>query len=618
LALFTLFLLANLGASVSAQAVKQKRPRPTTTNTVTTQSIAPPEISYTIGMPRPFTNLLDVEVRIRGERLADQTDLIMPVWTPGSYLVREFERNVQDFKASDLSGAALAWEKTNKNTWRIVTKGVRELTVFYRVYCKELSVRTSEVTDQHAFWNNATALMYPEGMLRSPSTVRVVPYQDWQIYTGLPAVEGQANTYRAPNYDILYDSPFIVGKCTVVNFSVRGIPHRIVIDGAGNYDPEKLRAGVQKIVETAATMMGGLPYQDYTFFLIMRSTGGGGLEHLNSNVIISTRFRFNTDAGYTSLFGTIAHEFFHAWNVKRIRPDALGPFDYTGENYTKLLWVAEGLTEYYADQLLLRAKFYSEGEYLGRLAGSIRELQNVPGRFQTSLEETSLDAWIKYYRPDANSINRQVSYYDKGAIVGAMLDLEIRRASHGARSLDDVMRYLYTEFALKERNYTPADFQRAAELAAGTGLEQFFAHYVRGRDEIAYNAFFDAAGLRLETVDPKKAAQPETYLGAEVGQEGDRLVIRQVLAGTPAFDQGLNTGDQVLAVDGVRVSQINFFGRLAEHKPGDTVTLTIFRDDDLRTLQVVLGGRVPEAYRIVPLDQPSIEQKAIYRAWIGK
>lgn len=582
------------------------------------QTIAPPEISYTVSMPRPFTNLLEVEMHLRGERLAEQVDLIMPVWTPGSYLIREYERNVQDFKASDPAGAALTWEKTNKNTWRVRTNGNRELSIFYRVYSKDLTVRTNELTDRHAFWNNAGTLMYPDGLLRSPSTVRVVPYANWQVYTTLPSVAEQPNTFRAPNFDVLYDSPFLAGVCAVVNFTVRNVPHRIVIDGEGNYDPEKLATGPRKFIEAAAAMMGGLPYPDYTFFVIMRTLNGGGLEHANSNVIISPRHRFSSDAGYAALWSTMAHEYFHVWNVKRIRPDVLGPFDYNTENYTKLLWVAEGVTDYYGAQLLLRSKIISEGEYLGRLAGEIRTLQNSPGRFQTSLEESSWDAWIKYYRPDANSINRQVSYYDKGAIVTAMLDLEIRRASRGARSLDDVMRHLYTEFALKDRNYTPADFQRAAEMAAGSSLEQFFARYVRGRDEIAYNAFFDAAGLQLETQDPRSAGKSEAYLGAEVAQDGDRLLVRQVPAGTPAFDQGLNTGDQIVAVDGVRVSLTNYYGRLADRKPGDTVTFAIFRDDDLRTLRLTLGGRVPESYRITPLGQPTEEQKAIYRAWMGK
>jgi predicted metalloprotease with PDZ domain len=616
LACVALFATSNAVLTPAQKLKGQKKPVATAP-----QPIAPPQIAFTVRMPHPETNLLEVEMRLSAERLPDHEDLIMPVWTPGSYLVREFAKNVQDFAAKDQSGAALTWDKTTKDTWRVTTHGAHELVVTYRVYCKELSVRTSEVTDRHAFWNNATALMYPDGMLKSPSTVTVVPFEDWQIYTGLPAVDGQANTYRAPNFDILYDSPFIVAKCDVLTFTVLGVPHRIVIDGPGNYDPEILRAGYQKIVETEAAMMHGLPYKDYTFFLVLRPRAGGGLEHLNSNVTMTDRFAFGTPLGYIRLFDTEAHEFFHAWNVKRIRPDALGPFDYTKENYTKLLWVAEGITEYYAGQFMLRSGLVTDEDYLKRMAKAIQELQNTPGRLQTSAEEASFDAWIKYYRPDAYSENRDISYYDKGAIVGAMLDLEIRRATKGAKSLDDVMRYLFTEFAQKDRNYTPADFQQAAELAAGESLTGFFARYVHGRDEIAYNDFFAAAGLQLDTtgaVGAKDAPVAKPYLGADVGLEGDRLMVRRVPAGTPAFDQGLNTGDQIVAVNGARVDQTSFFERLAEHKPGDSINLTIFRDDDLRTFAVKLGGRIDASYRILPLDQVSSDQQAVRLAWLGK
>jgi predicted metalloprotease with PDZ domain len=585
------------------------------------QPVAPPEISYTVGMPRPFTNLLEVEMRVRGERLPEQVDLIMPVWAPGSYLIREFERNVLDFTARDANGTALDWHKTNKNTWRIEAAKNRELVVTYHVYAKELGVRTSEVTDSHAFWNNTNVLMYPDGHLRTPSTIRVVPFGDWQIYTTLAPAAGQPNTYRADNFDLLYDSPFIVGRCQVLEFDVARVPHRLVIDGEGNYDAERLRAGLQKLVETESAMMGGLPYRNYTFFVIMRTAEGGGLEHLNSNVIIAARHSFGSPAGYHSFFHTAAHELFHAWNVKRIRPENLGPFDYSAENYTRLLWVAEGITDYYADKFMVRAGFWSEKEYLSTWAAQIKELDETPGRLQTSLEETSFDAWIKYYRPDAFSINRQVSYYDKGSIVGAMLDLEIRRATKGARSLDDVLRYLYREMALKDHNCTAEDFQAVVETLAGKKLDDFFQRYVRGRDEIDYNAFLAAAGLQLDpagAVGVENAPKPAAYLGLQAVQDGDRLIVRRIPAGSPAFDQGLNTGDQILAVNGVRVNQTGFYERLAERKPGDTVSLTIFRDDDLRTIQVKLGGRVNAPYRILPVDTATQEQKDLYRAWIGK
>ncbi|MCA1557420.1 MAG: peptidase M61, partial [Acidobacteria bacterium] len=458
-----------------------------------------PEISYTVSMPKPHTHLLDVEIRLRGA-LPAQSDLIMPVWTPGSYLVREYERHVQDFDARDATGRALRWTKTSKSTWRVETASARELVVTYSVYAKELTVRTNEVNDQHAFWNNAALLMYPDGQLKAPSTLRVAPFGNWKVATGLPAVQGRANTFRAENFDILYDSPVEVGNFKTLAFDVRNVPHRIIIDGEGNYDMERMRRDFQKIVEASVTLMGGeIPYRDYTFILHTRSTGGGGLEHLNSTALIYPRFRFRPDASYKDFLSLVAHEFFHLWNVKRIRPDALGPFDYTQENYTRLLWVAEGITSYYENIILLRAGILSPEEYLGGVASSIQDLQNRPGRFEQSLEESSFDAWIKYYRPDENSVNTQISYYDKGALVGALLDLEIRRASKDARSLDDVMRALYEEHYKKGRNYTPEDFQRIAERVAGASLENFFSRYVRGREEIDFNAILNHAGLYLDT-----------------------------------------------------------------------------------------------------------------------
>lgn len=578
-----------------------------------------PEISYTVSMPKPYTHLLEVEMRMERGPLPSQTDLIMPVWTPGSYLVREFERNVQDFDAKDAAGRALRWSKTNKNTWRVETGGARELIVTYRVYANEFSVRTNEVTDQHAFWNNAALLMYPNGQLKASSTVRVVPFGNWKVATALPPLTGRANTFRAENFDILYDSPFEVGNFKTLSFEVKNIPHRIVIDGEGNYDPERMRRDVQKVVEAAANIVGEIPYHDYTFFLHLRSTGGGGLEHLNSTALIYPRFRFRPDSNYKNFLSLVAHEFFHLWNVKRIRPDALGPFDYTQENYTKLLWVAEGITSYYQNIILVRAGLMTDEEYISGLASDIQDLQNTPGRFEQTVEESSFDAWIKYYRPDENSVNSQVSYYDKGAIVGTLLDLEIRRVSHNTRSLDAVLRYLYTEYYKKGRNYTPEDFQRAAELVAGGSLEGFFTHYVRGRDELDYNSFLNYAGLSLDTTGAStgRAVAERAFFGATLFQDSNRLMVRNVRAGTPAYDQGINASDEIVALDNTRVNLDSFDARLSEKKPGDRVTLTIFRNDDLRTFEIRLGGRVVTPYRIVSVPNPTSDQRQAYQSWLG-
>ncbi|HEY6120764.1 MAG TPA: PDZ domain-containing protein [Pyrinomonadaceae bacterium] len=598
-----------------------------------------PEISFAVAMPRPHTHLLEVELHVKyaaGVQAPAEERLVMPVWTPGSYLIREFERHVQDFAVTNDSGQPLRWEKINKNTWRVVTAGSHDWKATYRVYANELSVRTNELNSDHAFWNNAALLMYLDGFLKAPSTLRVLAPQSWNVATGLPPVPGARNTFRAESFDILYDSPVEVSNFKTISFTVKGVPHRIVIDGEGNYNPERVRQDVQKIVATEVELMGGeIPYKDYTFILHLRSNGGGGLEHLNSTALGYPRFGFkieqadrlnsaapnpaaSREAAYDDFLSLVAHEFFHLWNVKRIRPDALGPFDYTKENYTKLLWVAEGITDYYANVILRRAGLISEQDFLGGTAKAFRALQNTPGRLEQSAEEASFDSWIKYYRPDENSINSQVSYYDKGAILGMLLDLQIRKLSNGSRSLDDVMRNLYTEFFEKGRNYNPADFQRICETMAGSSLDAFFTRYVRGREELDYNDALSAAGLRLEMSRRSTETVEKPYFGADLVQEQDRLIVKRVYAGSPAYEQGLNAGDQILAVNNMRANKDFFDARLVEKKPGDLLTLTIFRSDDLSTLIIKLGERVQPAYRITQIDKPTPVQQRIYQSWLGE
>jgi predicted metalloprotease with PDZ domain len=625
--LAALLLLTICAAPLPAQTQTQPR---TNAPARTTQTVAPaPEISYAVSMPEPYTHLLQVEMRVRGANgatLPAPLDLVLPVWTPGSYLVREYARNVQDFAASDGANKPLAWAKANKDRWRVETNGAREVRATYAVYADEFSVRTNEVNDRHAFWNNAATLMYVDGFLSAPSTLRVVPVNNWKIATGLPAVAGQRDTFRAENFDILYDSPFLVADFKVLSFEVRGVSHRVVIDGEGNYDAERVRRDVQKIVETEINVVGEIPYHDYTFLLMLHATnGGGGLEHLNSTALTFRRFSFRPDSCsptstcYRDFLTLVAHEFFHLWNVKRIRPDALGPFDYTRENYTRLLWVAEGITSYYENLHVRRAGLMTDKDYLDILARSIRSVQNTPGRLEVSAEEASFDAWIKEYRPDENTINTTLSYYSKGALLGCLLDLEIRRRTAGAKSLDDVMRYLYTEFYKRNRNYTPEDFQRAAELAAGSSLEDFFRRYVRGREELDYNAALAAAGLQLETFagDRSRPAAESSYFGANLRQDTDRLVVTNVLAGSPAYNQGLNAGDQIVALDGMRATLDFLNARLNERKPGDEVRITVFRNDDLRTFTVKLGARPDNGYRIVPVKNPTAEQTRLYEQWMG-
>ena len=590
---------------------QQKRAAEPKTPLSQTQSGAP-AIAYTISMPKPWTHLLEVEMRLKWTAGPDNVELKMPVWTPGSYLIREYARHVQDLSVTNSSGKAIAWRKTNKNTWQVDVKGANEAVVSYRVYSNELTVRTNEVNDEHAFWNNTALLLFPKDQLNAPSTVTVKPYGNWKVATGLPKVGGQADTFQAKNFDILYDSPFEVSNFKETTFEVKGIKHRIVVTGEGNYDLKQLAADTAKIVEESHKIFGEFDYDDYTFIVNLR--GGGGLEHLNSTALQWNRFGFKPERRYKDFLGLVAHEYFHSYNVKRIRPDALGPFDYENENYTKLLWVAEGGTEYYSNLLLQRAGLITDKEFLDGKGSAIEQLQARPGRFETSLEEASFDAWIKYYRQDENAINNQISYYDKGEIVIMMLDITIRNESGGKKSLDDVMRYLYTEFYKKNRNFTPEDFQKTAELMAGKSLNDFFAKYVRGEAEIDFNGIVKGIGLELTAGEPNKT---RAYIGADMAEENGRLTIRTITANTPAYEQGLNTGDHIIAIDGYRASQAFVQSYIGEKKPNDKVKLTLFRFDKMREITFTLGSDLRKDYGFSALEKRTAEQRRRYKDYLN-
>ena len=604
-----LILITALVFSMYQETPAQRKKTNTKTATVEVKPV-PPEIGYTVSMSKPWTHLLEVEMRLNWTQMPEKAEVSMPVWTPGSYLVREYARHVENFSANDASGNALVWNKTDKNSWQIETKGAKIIVVKYNVYANELTVRTNELNDDHAFFTPAALLMFPKDQLKAALTVKVNPYKDWRIATGLPKVEGQTNVFRAENFDVLYDSPFEVGDFYDIYFTVRGKQHRFVVDGEGNYDLNKIAKDTANIVEESFKIFGELPYEDYTFILNLR--GGGGLEHLNSTALQWNRFGF-TGGRYSDFMALVAHEYFHCFNVKRIRPDALGPFDYNNENYTKLLWVAEGGTAYYESVLVERAGIISANNFLDGKAAQIQTLQERPGRFEASLEEASFDAWIKYYRPDENAVNNQISYYDKGELVNFLLDIEIRSSSKGAKSLDDVMRYLYNEFYKKNKNYTPEDYQKASEMMAGKSLDLFFAKYVRGRDEIDYDAILNGIGLQLKNNKGREIS----YLGATLRQDGERLTITNVPKDTPAYDQGLNANDQIIAIDGIRANQTFLQTYLGEKKVGEKVKLTFFRFDELREIEIILGGRARAVYLIVSAETPTDEQKMIYKNYLG-
>jgi predicted metalloprotease with PDZ domain len=573
-----------------------------------------PAIRYRVSMEKPQTHYFTVTVTV-ADLKKPSLDFVLPVWTPGSYLVREFARNVQEFTATDGSDRPLPVEKINKNTWRVASRNASPVTVQYRVYAYEVSVRTSFLDDMHGYINGASVFMYVDGHQGRPATVVIDPPEGWRtVSTALERVPGAPDpfTYTAPNYDILADSPMEIGTHPVYTFTVRDVPHEVAVYGIGNYDPERLVADMRRVVETAVEIFNDLPYPRYVFLVQLLPSGGGGLEHQNSASLHYRRWGFRPESVYRRWLGLVAHEYFHLWNVKRIRPQPLGPFDYTRENYTSLLWVAEGFTTYYSAQILRRADLTQPEEFLGWASGQISDVQAKPGRRVQSVEEASFDAWIKYYRPNENSDNATISYYNKGALIGLLLDLEIRHRTEGKKSLDDVMRSLYTVYAReKGRGFSPAEFRQTCESVAGGPLADIFDRYVSDTEEIDYDRYLGYAGLRL-------AARPSegggAYLGIKTRKEDGRMIVSQVIAGSPAYTYGINVNDELIAIDGIRADDA-YADRLAERQPASIVTITVARDGILREIDVILAEPPPTAYQVERIAEPSPAQRAVYEGW---
>jgi predicted metalloprotease with PDZ domain len=448
--------------------------------------------------------------------------------------------------------------------------------------------------------------------------------------------------FEAADYDELVDSPLEIGEHRRVEWEQDGIPHAFAIWGRGGYEPERLVADTRRIVDVAAGMFGGLPYERYLFILHLFPGGRGGLEHKASCALQAERWAFDGEA-YEQLLALIAHEFFHVWNAKRIRPAALGPFDYTAENYTRDLWVVEGLTTYYTDLIVRRAGLLSEEKYLARLADMIERLERSPGRRHQSLAESSFDTWIRFYRPDENSGNSQISYYHKGALVGLLLDLEIRRATEGRRSLDDVMRILWERYGRADVGYPEGGVEEVAAEVAGVDLAWLFDAYVRGVDELDYSRALDAVGLELnkdagratsDRTDPDAsqargcangaekvpdAARVEARLGVRMREEAGRLAVASVRADGPGRAAGLDARDEIVALDGLRVGSVaEMAARLGGMKEGARVEVALFRRDELVRVEVAVGAEAAGKWRLVPVEGAEAESVGLRTAWLAE
>ncbi|BAZ44821.1 peptidase M61 domain-containing protein [Chondrocystis sp. NIES-4102] len=568
---------------------------------------------YQVAMPQPATHLFEVTLQVSNWH-SETLNLKMPVWTPGSYLVREYARHVQDFQAEGSSGEVLTVKKVSKNHWQIKTLGNSDIKVFYRIYANELTVRTNHLDLTHGYFNGAALFFFIPGLEKQAIKIKIVtPESNWQVSTTLAKVEGENNTFIAANFDTLVDSPVEVGKQQIHNFNVLNIPHSLAIWGKGNADPQRIINDTKKIIIQEAELFGGLPYQQYLFLLHLSGSGYGGLEHKDCCTLNYPRFGFRDRDKYNRFIQLVAHEFFHLWNVKRIRPKALETFDYEAENYTTSLWFCEGTTSYYDLLIPLRAGIYNRQTYLDNLSKDITKYLNTPGRLIQPLGESSYDAWIKLYRRDAYSDNNQISYYLKGQLVSLLLDLIIRAKHQNKRSLDDVMRIMWQRFGKSEVGFSEMQLRQVITEVAEENLDDFYTRYIETTEELPFEQYLSSFGLYLKTVEESDIP----YMGIRVQSENQEL-IKFVAVESPAEQAGIEANDELLAIDGIRVNAQSLNERLKDYQVNQTIDVTVFHQDELKTLAVTLGKPQVSRYEVVIKDNLSELEQQNLVGWLGK
>ena len=597
-------------------------------------SAAAEPIEYTLRFDAPNTHMLDVTIHA-GALSGPYAEFAIPDWAPGAYSITNYARNLQDFDAHAADGHALAWRKTDKQTWRVELAGGSAVTVHYRLYANYMSNNWAQYNERHAFLGGPAVWMYLVGAKERPVRLHInlpAASPNWHAATGLDHLG--PNEFAAQNYDWFADCPIELSDWTEKTFTFSGTTYHFVVhDVIGKKDYEHVAKDTEKIVqelvpmfsEVAGTTAQGAPFREYWFLMHIWPESGGGLEHLDS-----TQIDFSTDwddraerspavTAYDRKLFVIAHEFFHAWNVKRLRPRPLGPFDYSREAYTPSLWISEGLTSYYGDLALVRARLTTPEAYLTEMAGLITNFEQEPGRAVRSIEDTSWDTWFRSNengraRYSINLENTQYSYYDGGQVVGHLLDFAIRQATENRKSLDDVMRLLYSRYALPKPGFEPEDAVRAASEVAGKDMSEFFRRYISGKEPLPYEEYFGYAGLRV--IRESQAERPWAGVSSRKGDDG-RPVVSDITPGSPAERAGLDRGDVLVAVNGKEVTLDTVATAFTGMKPGDTARFTVLRGGDLRDFAVRLAGNPHSTFRFVPVEKPTALQKKIYESWIG-
>lgn len=596
-------------------------------------------IVYHVRLPDPDRHQFEVTCRIERPAVDGQV-LSLPAWIPGSYLIRDFSRHVVAIEAS-VDGDPVPLHKLDKQTWRVAPVD-GELVVRARVQATDRSVRGSWLDRQCGFFNGTCLFLRVQGHEDASCVVHVDPPEtgggaDWQVATSLERLTGTRfgwGAFCARNYEDLIDHPVLMGRLELVEWDVRGVPHVLAVEGLAGVDAARLRRDLTTLCEWHSELFGSVPMDRYWFLLRPVGDGYGGLEHACSSALIARRGDIplsdtaTDDASYRRFLGLVSHEYFHSWHVKRIRPAELVGADLSREAYTRQLWLFEGITSYYDDLALARSGLVTPQSYLELLGKALTRFYRSAGRRHQTLEESSFDAWIKFYRPDDYSPNTTVSYYLKGALVALTLDLEIRLRSDGKRSLDDVMRALWLEYGTGSTGVPEGAFARLARESTGVDLDTLLRQCLQSTVDPPVGILLAQFGIRLKLRAAEGGRDPggrpgraegarSAWLGFQVREEAGQARIGPVADGSPASRAGLMPGDELLGLAGERVRAGTLDGLLDRLQPGRRVPVLVSRDDRLLQLEVDVEVAPKNTCYLVPDPDANPAAVARRRAWLG-
>lgn len=578
-------------------------------------------IQYRIIPSRPEAHLFTVTVQVP-EPTPEGQAFSLPAWIPGSYMIREFARNVVRFEAQDQAGASIDWAKIDKHTWQLApTEG--PVSVEIDVYAWDLSVRTAYLDQYNGYFNGTSVFLAAKGHEDKPCEVQILPpkgekYEHWRLATGMPRLEGsllEFGRFTAENYDALIDYPVEMGEFSHFSFEAEGVPHEVVLSGRHHTDEARLSRDLAAICSAQIHMFEeAAPFERYWFLTRVVGEGYGGLEHRNSTSLLCSRndLPLHSDApgtlrpAYRNYLGLCSHEYFHSWNVKRIKPEVFTPYNLNEENHTELLWAFEGITSYYDELILARSTAISPESYLELLGQNITRVYRGTGRFKQTVTESSFDAWTRFYLQDENAPNAIVSYYSKGALVALALDLTLRQKSHNKVSLDDVMRVLWQRYGKTGVGVPERGIQPVAEELLGESLDAFFQHALYSTEDLPLAELLAKQGVELHwraaanhTDTGGKPATTEFSLSLGIRPASDPMGVRIASAYEQgaAMAAGLSAGDVIIAIDGIKADAKNLDALLKAYGAGDNIKVHAFRRDELRSFTVCLEqGEATTAY----------------------